>query len=147
MLINYESLMELRVAWATLEQSGGPRTTLLVLDRNFAGHLPSLIRRERTERRLIIAAAQGPLPRLAIGDLGQGGDAGWSEIWCADDWRRAIEQARRSLRDGEELALFWPAWLDQEAAHRPLDAGVDTIGRPARCACGGSLHNTRESVA
>src|SRR6218665_1431725 len=66
MVINYDSLMELRAAWESLERTHGSRrrTTVLVLDRNFAGHLPSLIRREHAESRLIIAAVDGPLPRL-----------------------------------------------------------------------------------
>lgn len=130
MIYHYDSLMELRAAWETLEQNRGPRggVTVLVLDRNFAGHLPSLIRREPQRSRLIIAAADGVLPQLAIGDLADGAAAGWNEIWCADDWRQAVSEARRSLGDGEELALFWPAWRDQQAeAPRRQSPHADTI--------------------
>lgn len=152
MIFNYDSLMELRAAWETLERrSGGrARTTVLVLDRNFAGHLPSLIRRTRTESRLIIAAAAGPLPQLAIGELADQGDGGWTEIWCAEDWRQAVDEARRSLRSGEELALFWPAWHDQNATPRQphqRGADADTMNRSAAFARRGSINSLRGSVA
>lgn len=150
MVINYDSLMELRVAWESLERASGPRrrTTVLVLDRNFAGHLPSLIRRERVESRLIIAAADGALPQLAIGNLGEGEDAGWNEIWCAEDWRQAVDEARRSLQEGEELALFWPSWHDQETSrHRRESAHVGTMNRSAAFARRGSINSLRGSVA
>ena len=150
MVINYDSLMELRAAWESLERAGGPRrrTTVLVLDRNFAGHLPSLIRRERVESRLIIAAADGALPQLAIGNLGEGADAGWNEIWCAEDWRQAVDEARRSLLEGEELALFWPSWHDQETSrHRHESARVGTIIGSAAFARRGSINSLRGSVA
>ena len=150
MVINYDSLMELRAAWESLERAGGQRrrTTVLVLDRNFAGHLPSLIRRDRTESRLIIAAADGALPELAIGNLGEGEDAGWNEIWCAEDWRQAVDEARRSLQEGEELALFWPSWHDQGAVrHRRDGAAPDTIDRSAAFARRGSINSLRVSVA
>lgn len=150
MVINYDSLMELRAAWESLERARGQRrrTTVLVLDRNFAGHLPSLIRRERVESRLIIAAADGPLPQLAIDDLGEGEDAGWNEIWCAEDWRQAVDEARRSLQEGEELALFWPSWHDQEASRRRREgARVGTINGSAAFARRGSINSLRGSVA
>lgn len=150
MVINYDSLMELRTAWESLERAGGQRrrTTVLVLDRNFSGHLPSLIRRERAESRLIIAAADGPLPQLAIDDLGEGEDAGWNEIWCAEDWRQAVDEARRSLHEGEELALFWPSWHDQEASwRRREDAHAGTMNGSATFARRGSISSLRESVA
>ena len=130
MVFNYDSLMELRAAWESLERNRGMRanTTVLVLDRNFAGHLPSLIRRQPQRSRLIIAAADGPVPQLAIGELASGATAGWNEIWCADDWRLAISEARRSLADGEELALYWPAWHAQQAeAPRRQSPHADTI--------------------
>lgn len=150
MVINYDSLMDLRAAWESLERAGGQRrrTTVLVLDRNFAGHLPSLIRRERAESRLIIAAADGPLPQLAIDNLGEGEDVGWNEIWCAEDWRQAVDEAGRSLQEGEELALFWPSWHDQEAVrHRRDGAAPDTIDRSASYARRGSINSLRGSVA
>jgi hypothetical protein len=146
MLLNYESLMELRAAWASLEGNARPRTTVLVLDQNFAGHLPSLIRRDRPQRRLIIAAAEGALPHLAIGELARGEAAGWSEIWCADDWRRAVDDAQRSLADGEELALFWPSWREMKRAPQ-RSRGAGTIGESARRGSGGSLYSLRVSVA
>ena len=150
MVINYDSLMGLRAAWESLEHASGSRrrTTVLVLDRNFAGHLSSLIRRERAESRLIIAAAEGPLPRLAIDGLGQGEGTGWSEIWCAEDWRQAVDEARRSLQEGEELELFWPSWHDQEAGRdRRQVVAVDTISRSAAFARRGSISSLRGSVA
>ena len=150
MVINYDSLVELRAAWESLERASGPRrrTTVLVLDRNFAGHLPSLIRRERAESRLILAAADGPLPRLAIDGLGQGEGAGWSEIWCAEDWRQAVDEARRSLQEGEELELFWPSWHDQESGRdRRRVVAADTINRSAAFARLGSISSLRGSVA
>ena len=150
MVIHYDSLMELRTAWESLERSSGPRrrTTVLVLDRNFAGHLPSLIQRERHEARLIIASTDGPLPQLAIGELGAGEDAGWNEIWCADDWRQAVDEARRSLREGEELALFWPAWHDQHAAgHRRAGGEADRMNGSASAPRPRSNNSLRESVA
>lgn len=150
MVINYDSLMELRAAWESLERSRGQRrrTTVLVLDRNFAGNLPSLIRRERHEARLIIASTDGPLPQLAIGELGAGEDAGWNEIWCADDWRQAVDQARRSLREGEELALFWPAWHDQQAGgHRRAGVEADRIHGSAIAPRSWSNNSLRGSVA
>jgi hypothetical protein len=150
MVINYDSLMELRAAWESLERAGGRRrrTTVLVLDRNFAGHLPSLIRRERAESRLIIAAADGPLPPLVIDGFGKGEDAGWNEIWCAEDWRQAVDEARRSLQEGEELALFWPSWHDREASrHRREGAHVGTINGSAAFARRGSINTLRGSVA
>jgi hypothetical protein len=142
--------MELRAAWESLERASGARrrTTVLVLDRNFAGHLPSLIRREQAESRLILAAVDGPLPRLAIDDLGGGENAGWNEIWCAEDWRQAVDEARRSLGDGEELTLFWPAWHDQHATrHRRGDVATDTMNRSAAFARRGSISSLRGSVA
>lgn len=150
MVINYDSLMGLRAALESLERASGSRrrTTVLVLDRNFAGHLPSLIRRERAESRLIIAAADGQLPRLAIDGLGQGEGTGWSEIWCAEDWRQAVDEARRSLQEGEELELFWPSWHDQEAGQdRRQVVAVDTINRSAAFARRGSISSQRGSVA
>lgn len=150
MIINYDSLMELRAAWESLERAGGrrARTTVLVLDRNFAGHLPSLIRRQRPESRLIIASTDGPLPQLAIGDLSEGEDAGWNEIWCADDWRQAVDEARRSLREGEELALFWPAWHDQHAAgHRRAGGEADRMNGSASAPRPRSNNSLRGSVA
>ena len=150
MVINYDSLMGLRAAWESLEHASGSRrrTTVLVLDCNFAGHLSSLIRRERAESRLIIAVAEGPLPRLAIDDLWQGEIAGWSEIWCAEDWRHAVDEARRSLQEGEELELFWPSWHDQEAGRdRRQVVAVDTISRSAAFARRGSISSLRGSVA
>lgn len=150
MVINYDSLMELRAAWESLECAGGRRrrTTVLVLDRNFAGHLPSLIRRERVESRLIIAAVDGALPQLAIGNLDEGEAAGWNEIWCAEDWRQAVDEVRRSLHEGEELALFWPSWHDQEAVrHRRDGAEPDTMDRSAAFARRGSNNSLRGSVA
>ena len=152
MIYHYDSPMELRVAWETLERRSGDRsrTTVLVLDRNFAGHLPSLIQRQRPESRLIIAAADGPLPQLAIGELADRNDGGWTEIWCADDWRHAVDEARPSLRSDEELALFWPAWHDQNPVpcqpHR-RGASVDTIGKSAAFARRGSINSLRGSVA
>ncbi|MBA4106301.1 MAG: hypothetical protein C0485_11130 [Pirellula sp.] len=143
--------MELRAVWETLEcrNGGWPRTTVLVLDRNFAGHLPSLIQRQRPESRLIIAAADGSLLQLAIGELADE-NGGWTEIWCADDWRHAVDEARRSLRSDEELALFWPAWHDQNPVpcqpHR-RGASVDTIGKSAAFAHRGSINSLRGSVA
>lgn len=150
MVINYDSLMELRAAWESLERASGPRrrTTVLVLDRNFAGHLPSLIRRERAESLLIIAAADGPLPRLAIDDLGPGLNAGWSEIWCAEDWRQAVDEARLSLQEGEELELFWPSWHDPAVERdRRRVVAADTINRSAAFARRGSISYLRGSVA
>lgn len=150
MVINYDSLMELRAAWESLERASGPRrrTTVLVLDRSFAGHLPSLIRRERAESRLIIAAVEGPLPRLAIDGLGEGSNAGWSEIWCAEDWRQAVDEARRSLQEGEELELFWPSWHDQEAVRdRRRVVATDTMNRSAAFVRRGSISSLRGSVA
>jgi hypothetical protein len=152
MIYHYDSLMELRAAWEALERRSNSRarTTVLVLDRNFAGHLPSLIQRQRPESRLIIAAADGPLPQLAIGEMADRNDGGWTEIWCADDWRQAVEEARRLLRGDEELALFWPAWHDQNAVPCPLHrrgADVDTIGRSTAFARRGSINFLRGSVA
>lgn len=150
MVYHYDSLMELRAAWEMQERrsSGHARTTVLVLDRNFAGHLPSLIRRTRPESRLIIAAADGPLPQLATDNLGEGEDAGWNEIWCAEDWRQAVDEARRSLQEGEELALFWPSWHDQKASrHRREGAHAGTINGSAAFARRGSINSLRGSVA
>lgn len=150
MIYNYDSLMELRAAWDSLERNRGMRanTTVLVLDRNFAGHLPSLIRRQPQRSRLIIAATDGPVPQLAIGELATGDAGGWNEIWCADDWRQAVDEASRSLGDGEELALFWPAWHDQEVgAHRRSAPHAGTIKDSAPVTRRGSMNSLHESVA
>lgn len=146
MIYNYESLIELRAAWESYERRGGGGTTVLVLDPNFGGDLSSLVRREQPQSRLILAAAEGPLPQLALGGLAEPGRTGWNEIYCADNWRRAVDDAQRALRPGEELAIFWPAWREQEVTEqRRHDA--DTMDRSASHSRRAALSTPRGSVA
>ncbi|WP_428308332.1 hypothetical protein [Lacipirellula sp.] len=150
MICHYESLAELRAAWDALDRNRvlRPGATVLVLDRNFAGRLPSLIRRQPQRSRLIIAAAKGALPQSAISELADAGACGWSEIWCADDWRQAVAAARQSLRDGEELSLFWPACHDQQGkSPRRLPSHAGTIERSSFPLPRQTMNTLHESVA
>lgn len=146
MIYIYESLIELRAAWESYERRSAGGTTVLVLDPNFGGDLSSLVRREQPQTRLILAAAEGPLPQLAFGGLIEPGRTGWDEIYCADNWRRAIDDARRALRPGEELAIFWPAWREQQLPEqRRQDA--DTMEQSASHSRRAALSTPRGSVA
>lgn len=149
MIYKYESLIELRAAWESYERRGGGGTTVLVLDPNFGGDLPSLVRRRQPQSRLILAAAEGPLPQLALGGLTEPSGIGWNEIYCADDWRRAIDDAQRALHPGEELAVFWPAWRERELPkQRHLDADIaDIMDQSAPHLRRAALGTPRGSVA
>ncbi|BBO31400.1 hypothetical protein [Lacipirellula parvula] len=150
MICHYESLVELRAAWDALDRNRvlRPGVTVLVLDRHSTGDLPTLIRREPRRSRLIIAAAEGALPQSAISELADAGPCGWSEIWHADDWRQAVAAARQSLRDGEELALFWPAWHDQQGkSPRRLPPHAGTIERSGLPLQRRTMNTLHESVA
>jgi hypothetical protein len=150
MICHYESLVELRAAWNALDRHRvlRPGVTVLVLDRHFAGDLPTLIRREPQRSRLIIAAAEGALPLSAISALADAGATGWSEVWYADNWRQAVAAARQSLRDGEELSLFWPAWHEQHGkTPRRLPSHAGTIERSGFPLPRRTMNTLHESVA
>ena len=145
MIYNYESLIELRAAWESYDRRSPGGTTVLVIDPNFGGDLPSLVRRDQPQSRLILAAAEGPLPPLALGGLKEPGRTGWDEIYCADNWRRAVDDALRALGPGEELAIFWPAWRAQQPEQRrPPASTIDWSASHLRRA---ALSTPRGSVA
>lgn len=118
-LETYESLIELRKMLENLEQDPViPRSTiLLVLDRQFSGHLPSLIQRSRAGSRLVLIVENGhvPLPGpVTVADLiARERSLGWDQIVFERDIERAVSTSLETLEDGEPLMILRPVWQYQ----------------------------------
>lgn len=114
----YNSLLELRRQLQQLDVADArPLTVVLVLDDQFAGHLPSLIARNHLGFRLVLTASTRLPGRLTIGDLAaSSGALGWQQIVFHRDAQYAVPEALSSMEPGERFVLCWPDWHDERIA-------------------------------
>lgn len=112
----YGSLIQLRRTLTHLTQDYDLplATVVLVLDRHFSGHLPSLIQRSNSRSRLILVVESGfvPLPgTVTIGDLAaREGALGWQQIVFERDLEAAIRGSLQTLEPTETMIVLSPSW-------------------------------------
>ena len=107
----YSDRSELKEQLKNLDQRREAEgTVMLLLDSEFDGHLPSLIRRQNPGRRIIVTSKLGYLPGLVSRrDIAfRAGMLGWTRISFVHDFDDAMDEARAALSSGERIVILKP---------------------------------------
>lgn len=113
----YQSLNSLATILRQIDQDYELRqpTIVLVLARNFSGHLPSIIQRRNWGGRLILVVEDGhvPLPGMVtFAELASRESLlGWSRIVFERNLDAAINGALETRQKNEPLIVLCPEWL------------------------------------
>jgi len=91
-------------------EDGAKRTVILLLNKDFVGHLPSLIRRKNPGQQIIITSGLGYLPGLVSrNDIAfRAGMLGWDRISFVHNLDDAIQQMHDIALKGEQVVILKP---------------------------------------